>query len=140
MMDTTLLGATEAGRFALCPVYMNGPAYGGLIGTARGFARFLQDQLRAQPLLFTAATKRLFYAHQKTNRGQEIATTLGWHRGQLATVRYYGKPGGGPGFRSNIRVYPERGLATVWFINETGTNEGPINHFTDVLDRHFLSA
>ncbi len=138
MMDKTLLEATEAHRFRLHPVYMNGPAYGGLIGTARGFARFLQDQLHAQPLLFNA-TKSLFYAHQKTNRGQESATTLGWHRGQLATVPYYGKPGGGPGFRSNIRVYPERVLATVWFINETGTKEGPINAFTDTLDGHFVA-
>ncbi len=140
MMDRTLLGATEGNRFSLRPVYMNGPAYGGLIGTARGFARFLQDQLRPTPLLFGASTRTRFYTHQAGRRGRELPTTLGWHHGQIGSVRYYGKPGGGPGFRSNIRVYPDQGLASIWFINETGTSEGPINHFTDVLDRHFLSA
>jgi D-alanyl-D-alanine carboxypeptidase len=52
MMDKTLIEGTKSGWFGLRPVYMNGPAYGGLIGTARGFAKFLQDQLRAKPILF----------------------------------------------------------------------------------------
>ncbi|MBI1881667.1 MAG: serine hydrolase [Chloroflexi bacterium] len=137
MMDKALLGETEAGRFRIRPVYMNGPAYGRLIGTARGFARFLQDQLRAKPILFNADTKRLFYAHQKNNRGEDIETTLGWHRGRLANVPYYAKPGGGPGFQSNIRIYPDRAMATAWLINETGVSESAINTFTDRLDREF---
>src|SRR3712207_1219346 len=86
MMDRTVLGGTEAGRFCLRPVYMNGPAYGGLIGTARGFARFLQDQFRTQPLLFDAGTKTLFYTQQRDNRGRELPTTLGWHRGRVGGV------------------------------------------------------
>ncbi len=140
MMDRRVLAGTEAGRFRLRPMYMNGPAYGGLIGTARGFARFLHDQLRTQPLLFDAGTKTLFYAHQRDNQGHALPTTLGWHHGQVGGVRYYGKPGGGPGFRSNLRVYPNRALATIWLINETETNEGSINHFTDRLDRHVLAG
>jgi CubicO group peptidase (beta-lactamase class C family) len=118
---------------------MNGPAYGGVIGTVRGFARFLQDQLRPHPLLFDAGTKHLFYTRQTDTRGRALPTTLGWHHGWVDGVPYYGKPGGGPGFRSNIRVYPDQSIATVWFINETGTSERLINRFTDRLDRHFLS-
>ena len=140
MMDRTLLGATEAGRFGLRPVYMNGPAYGGLIGTARGFACFLHDQLRPKPLLFGARTRTLFYTHQTDARGRELPTTLGWYHRRLGSVRYYGKPGGGPGFRSNIRVYPDQAMASVWLINETGASEGPIDRFTDALDRHFLTV
>jgi len=140
MMDKALLAETEAGRFRIRPVYMNGTAYGGLIGTARGFARFLQDQLQAKSILFNSDTKTLFYAHQQNNRGEAIETTLGWHRGHIANVPYYGKPGGGPGFRSNIRIYPDQALATVWFINETGVSEDAINTFTDRLDRQFLGV
>ncbi len=140
MMDRTLLGATEAGRFSLHPVYMNGPAYGGVIGTTQGFGRFLQDQLSPTPQLFGARAKRLFYTHQTDTQGRELPTTLGWHHDRISSVRYYGKPGGGPGFRSNVRVYPDHALASIWFINETGTSEGPINRFTDALDRHFLAA
>jgi len=138
LMDKTLLEGTEAGWVRLKPVYMNGPAYGGLIGTARGFSLFLRDQLRAEPILFGPDTRKRFFSHQKNNRGRDIETTLGWHRGRVADISYYGKPGGGPGFQSNIRVYPERGIATVWFVNKTGISENAINKFTDALDRYFL--
>lgn len=139
MVDKKVRGGREAGWLRLRPAYMNGPAYGGLIGTAWGLARFLQDQLRLQPLLFGAETKALFFSPQRNNHGQEIETTLGWHRGQVAGVLYYGKPGGGPGFRSNLRLYPERAIATVWLVNETGISEGAINKLADALDRHFLN-
>jgi CubicO group peptidase (beta-lactamase class C family) len=139
MVDKKLRGGTESGWFRLKPTYMNGPAYGGLIGTARGFARFLQDQLRARPALFGAETKALFFSPQRNNHGQGIETTLGWHRGQVAGVPYYGKPGGGPGFRSNLRLYPTRSLATAWLANETGINDKPINELADALDQHFLN-
>ena len=56
MMDGNLVSASHGARFHLQAVYMNGPAYGGLVGT-RGFAKFLQDQLRPQPQLFTSATR-----------------------------------------------------------------------------------
>ncbi len=138
MVDKKLRGGTEAGWFRLRPAYMNGPAYGGLIGTGRGFARFLQDQLRARPILFGIATKALFFSHQKDSRGREIETTLGWHRGQVSGVAYYGKPGGGPGFRSNLRLYPDRSLATVWLMNVTGISEGPVNQLAEALDGQFL--
>ena len=117
---------------------MNGAPYGGLIGTARAFSRFLQDQLRSGSVLFDDETKKLFYAEQKDSRGRPIETTLGWHRGMLSGVEYYGKPGGGPGFQSNMRIYPANGIATVWLANETGVSEGPIRKLTDNLDRHFL--
>jgi CubicO group peptidase (beta-lactamase class C family) len=139
MMDKKLIEGTKSGWFGLRPVYMNGPAYGGLIGTVRGFAKFLQDQLRARPVLFKPDTKALFYSSQKNNQGQAIETTLGWHQGRLADILYYGKPGGGPGFRSNIRLYPDKGLATVWLVDETGVSEGSINNFTDTLDCQVLA-
>jgi CubicO group peptidase (beta-lactamase class C family) len=138
MVDKKLRGGTEAGWFRLRPTYMNGPAYGGMIGTARGFARFLQDQLRPKPVLFGADTKALFFSPQKDNQGREIETTLGWHGGRVADTFYYGKPGGGPGFRSNLRIYPDRGIATAWLMNETGINEKPCIDLSDILDRPFL--
>jgi D-alanyl-D-alanine carboxypeptidase len=138
MMDRSLISAGHGARFRLRPVYMNGSAYGGLVGTARGFAKFLQDQLRPQPRLFTSATRSLFFSHQKTSRGLETNMTLGWRIGRLSDVLYYGKPGGGPGFQSNVRVYPERGIATAWLMNQTAASERPIARFTDALDSNFL--
>lgn len=112
-IDHRLLAGSEARRFRFKSLYMNGPAYGGLNGTARGFARFLQDQLRDEPVLFSLATRARYFSPQHDNQGRELETTLGWHKGKLGDTLYYGKPGGGPGYHSNIRVYPARGLATV---------------------------
>ena len=39
-------------------VYVNGPSFGGLVGSARSFSRFLRDQLQTDSVLFTAETKR----------------------------------------------------------------------------------
>jgi CubicO group peptidase (beta-lactamase class C family) len=138
MMDRRLLDGSEARRFRLKPVYMDGAAYGGLNGTAWAFARFLQDQVRDKPVLLDLTTRALFFSRQKDNRGQELATTLGWHRGQLGDTPYYGKPGGGPGYHSNLRVYPTKALATVWLTNETAVEERSINRFGDTLDRSFV--
>lgn len=137
-MDRRLLDGSDTRRYRLKPVYMHGAAYGGLNGTARAFARFLQDQLQDEPVLFDLPTRALYFSPQHDNQGRELETTLGWHRGRLGDTPYYGKPGGGPGYHSNLRVYPTRGLATVWLANETGVDANSINRFGDMLDQPFV--
>jgi len=138
MTDRKIFDEKAENRIRFRPVYMNGAPYGGLVGTARAFSKFLQDQLRPDSVLLEDRTKELFYAEQTDNRGHPIETTLGWHRGSLSGFEYYGKPGGGPGFQSNMRIYPAKGIATVWLANETGVSERPIHKLTDELDRNFL--
>jgi D-alanyl-D-alanine carboxypeptidase len=138
-LDRRFIERTESRRFRIRPVYMNGPPYGGLFGTARGLARFAQDQLRPRSALFPDATRRLFVSEQRTGGGRAIPTTLGWHAGRLAGVRYYGKPGGGPGYRSNVRIYPDRGLGSAWMANEIAAGERPITAFTDAMDEPWLA-
>jgi CubicO group peptidase (beta-lactamase class C family) len=130
----------EAGWGRLRRVYMNGPAYGGLFGTARGFGRFVGDQLGAKSILFSADIKRLHYSGQFNNRGASIPMTLGWRRGRLLDSEYFGKPGGGPGFQSNVRIYPEHRIATIMFANRLGFMESAINGLTDSFDRLLLES
>ena len=137
MMDRRMIADTVQGRFSLLPVYMNGPAYGGLICTATGFARFLQDLLRPTPRLFSATTRDLLLTKQLTNGGHDTGMTLGFRTGRLGNDMYYGKPGGGPGFRSNVRIYPLRKIAVAWMANETGVSENEMNSISDLLDRHW---
>jgi CubicO group peptidase (beta-lactamase class C family) len=139
MVDRRVIRESAKGRISLAPVYMNGPAYGGLICTATGFAGFLQDLLRPKPRLFAAETRALFLKAQVTNRGAETGMTLGWRTGRLENVVYYGKPGGGPGFRSNVRLYPANGIGVAWLINETGVSEREINQLSDSVDRYWLA-
>jgi len=139
--DKKFQGDPEKNWIGLKPVYMNGPGYGGLIGTTRGLSKFLKDMMREKPILFGAETKRLFFTLQKNSSGAEIETTMGWHRGNLNGVSYFGKPGGGPGFNSNVRIYPAKGVASVWLINcMNALSESPINEFSDRIDREFIKG
>ena len=100
--------------------YLNGPAFGGLVGTASGFGKFLQDQLRERSVLLNDPTRHLFYAPQQTTRGTPVAMTLGWHIADLVGTRFFYKEGGGGGFHCMMRVYPGDGIGTVVMTNATG--------------------
>ena len=67
-----------------------------------------------------------------------METTLGWSTGKLFDSKYYGKPGGGRGSHSNIRIYPGKGIATVFLVNKIEISESPINKFSDSLDKAFI--
>jgi len=99
--------------------HLNGPAFGGLIGTARAFGRFLQDQLRAESALFSQQSKLLFETQQTTGTGKPIPMTLGWHMGETQGTGYLFKEGGGGGFHSEMRLYPTKGIGSVVMVNNT---------------------
>jgi D-alanyl-D-alanine carboxypeptidase len=139
MMDRRMIGETVQGRFGLDPVYMNGPAYGGLICSSTGLARFLQDLLSKDPILLSSESRSLFLTPQVTDDGRDIGMTLGWRTGRLNNVVYYGKPGAGPGFRSNVRLYSGKGIGIAWLINETGVSERDINRLSDSLDVYWVA-
>jgi D-alanyl-D-alanine carboxypeptidase len=132
------LDGTDGRWLRFSRVYMNGPPYGGIIGNARGFCRFLQDQLRPESVLIGPEEMKALFSEQRDAHNRELPTTLGWRRGELGGVTYYGKPGGGPGFHSNIRIYPQRGIATAWFVNQLEVSEAKILQFGDAVDRHWL--
>lgn len=102
-------------RFAR--VYMDGPSYGGLFATARGFCAFLRSQLARVP-----------------------SQAPGWRAGEVANTAYLGKAGGGPGFCGNVRIYPSVGIATAWFANHMSVSEPKIVAFTDAVDRSWLDG
>jgi len=138
MIDRRMIDSSEHGRFRFHPVYMNGPAYGGLICSASWLARFLEDTLRPTPRLCSARTRDLLLTPQQTSDGRSAGMTLGWRIGSLRGEPYFGKPGGGPGFQSNVRIYPKRGIGTAWMANETGVDERKINAITDAFDSLWL--
>jgi D-alanyl-D-alanine carboxypeptidase len=143
--DKKVWGQYEGNWIEVKSNYVNGPAFGGLIGAARAFSRFLQDQLRESSVLFSRDTKQLFYTQQTNNHGEPIEMTLGWHigslrglgwqTGSLQGVTYFFKEGGGGGFHSEMRIYPTRGLASVIMVNGTEFNS---NKVLGGLDQAFL--
>jgi D-alanyl-D-alanine carboxypeptidase len=120
VVDRAFIGGYEGRWLRIHEHYLNGPAFGGLVGTAGGFGKFLQDQLRPHSRLFNDTTRRLFYAPERTRDGTAIPMTLGWHIGTTEGVRFYYKEGGGGGFHCMMRLYPESSMATVVITNATG--------------------
>ena len=135
VVDNKFLGSYEGRWLRFNSHYLNGPAFGGLIGTARGFSRFLQDQLRADSALFGPETKRLLETQQTDGAGRPIQMTPGWHLGETHGVAYFFKEGGGGGFHSEMRIYPAKGVATVAMANSTGFHS---TRLLNRVDRTFL--
>jgi D-alanyl-D-alanine carboxypeptidase len=136
LIDRHLVGEYAGRWLEIRSHYANGPAFGGLVGTARGFGTFLQDQLRPRSVLLDEPTRSLLYVPQKTTRGAPVAMTPGWHVGDRAGRRFFYKEGGGGGFHSMMRVYPgEDGIGTVVMTNATGFN---VARLLDELDGPFL--
>jgi len=120
--DRKFWGCYEENWLCLKSHYLNGPAFGGLVGTARGFAVFLQNQLRKDFVLLGPEAKRLLETQQTDGAGRPIPMTLGWHRGKARGTAYLFKEGGGGGFHSEMRLYPAQGIASVAMANDTGFN------------------
>jgi CubicO group peptidase (beta-lactamase class C family) len=135
--DSRFFGKDEKGWLEVLPHYVNGPAFGGIVGTARGFGKFLQDQLRASSVLLRPETKNLLYLQQQSNDGKPVEMTLGWHTGVLNGVRYCYKEGGGAGYHGEMRIYPSMGIASVILANSTGFNS---RSSLSRLDELFLSS
>lgn len=135
-VDSAVLGKNEKGWLHIKNVYVNGPSFGGAIGSATAFLKILQDLLSDNSKLLKSQTKQLLYQRQSLNSGKEIDMTLGWNIGELNGVTYYYKEGGGAGFHCEMRIYPENGLASVIMANKTTFNSKKI---LSELDMNFLA-
>ena len=131
LIDRKLIGQYSGRWLAIHSHYLNGPAFGGLVGTAKGFGMFLQDQVRERSVLFGDDTRRQFYAQQQTTRGTAVPMTLGWHIGNLNGQQFFYKEGGGGGFHCMMRLYPDERVGTVAMTNAT---EFDVRKLLDTID------
>jgi CubicO group peptidase (beta-lactamase class C family) len=120
--DKAVWGRYEGNWLHIKDVYVNGPPFGGTIGSAKAFSRILQDLLGERLVLLSENSKRLLFSRQKTQSGKYIDMTLGWHIGMLEGIQYFYKEGGGAGFHSEMRIYPTIGFASVIMTNKTSFN------------------
>jgi D-alanyl-D-alanine carboxypeptidase len=119
LLDSKLIGEYEGSWLSFNPHLLNGPAFGGLVGSARSASVFLQDMLRENPVIMSKNTKTAFFEQQRNNDGELVEMTLGWHVGSVDGIEYFFKEGGGGGFHCEMRVYPSQGIATVVVANNT---------------------
>jgi D-alanyl-D-alanine carboxypeptidase len=115
--------------------YVNGTSYGGLIGTARAFAKYIQELLRPGNKLISDEYKKKMFTENLTNNNTRTGMCLSWFTGKLNGRRYYAHAGGGGGFYCEIRIYPNTGVGSVVMFNRTGMKD---ERFLDKVDYHFL--
>jgi D-alanyl-D-alanine carboxypeptidase len=136
LMDREEWEGYEGKWLSIRKLYVNGPAFGGAIGSAAAFCRILRDLLKVGSVLLSKESKSLLYERAQTSSGRAIRMTLGWHLGEFAGRPYFFKEGGGAGFHSEMRTYPEKGLASVIMVNRTSFHS---NSALNKLDSCFLS-
>ena len=124
MLPKGVVGTAEGRFVALHRFYVNGPAYGGLIGPAVDAAQFLRVHLRGgmidgQRLLSREAVAEM---QQLSATGRERDVGLGWFRSRIDTQRgerFWEHLGGGLGFWTLMRLYPDEELGIVVMGNAT---------------------
>ncbi len=138
VVDRELIGEYQGRWLQIRDHYPNGAAFGGLVGTAQGFGKFLQDQLRPQSMLFGAGATNAFYTPATTRNGAAIPMTPGWHVGRLGGARFfYYKEGGGGGFHCMMRLYPHARIGTVVMTNATGFD---VARLLNEIDPPFMTS
>jgi CubicO group peptidase (beta-lactamase class C family) len=135
VMDSKFFGEYEDGWLHIKDHYLNGPAFGGIVASARAVGGFLQDQLQDSSLLFSRGTKSWFFQQQRNAGGELIEMSLGWHVGTMDGATYFFKEGGGGGFHAEMRVYPSGGICSVVIANSTTFDA---KGFLNAVDAEFL--
>jgi CubicO group peptidase (beta-lactamase class C family) len=115
--------------------YVNGPAYGGLVGTPEAFMKYLRELIRPDGKLISVASRKLLFAENNTTDGKPTGMCMSWYTGMLDGKRYVSHAGGGGGYYCEIRIYPEAGIGSVVFFNRTGVSD---ERFLDHPDRIFF--
>ena len=95
-------------------------AVGGLVGNVQEFAKFVRDQLLGGRGVLSrewAARMQSTVAQGKAGIESRDGVGLGWKMGSAAHGRFLNHEGGGAGFTSELRLYPERGIGIALAMN-----------------------
>jgi CubicO group peptidase (beta-lactamase class C family) len=119
-----VVGQRQGKYVAFNPFYVNGPAYGGLVGDVDEAARLVMLHLNGarvgdERLLSTESVAEM---QRLTPRGGKRDFGLGWFRPRKARQKhpaFVEHLGGGAGFWNVMRIYPEESLGLVVMGNTT---------------------
>ncbi|MCB0629777.1 MAG: alpha/beta fold hydrolase [Saprospiraceae bacterium] len=129
------MGRAEGKWRPFRPYYLNGAAYGGLIGKPGAFVTYLQALLQADGRLLAPEYLAMLFEENRDNHNRLTRMCLSWFTGTLKGNRYYTHAGGGGGYYCEIRLYPERELGSVIFFNRSGMRD---ERYLDRLDGGYL--
>ncbi|MBK8500899.1 MAG: beta-lactamase family protein [Saprospiraceae bacterium] len=116
-------------------IYVNGEAYGGLIGTPNAFMKYIQDLMKSDGKLLSQNSKNQLFAEKHTADKKPSGMCLSWFKGNLNNHNYFTHAGGGGGYYTEIRIYPEIKIGSVIMFNRTGMKD---ERFLDKLDQFVI--
>lgn len=117
-----LYGRPRGSLLALRPFELDTAAIGGLLGTPRDFLGLVDEMLREQDGLLRAVTKRAMLSVQAKGAAGIVSREgvgLGWKFGVDQGTAFWNHEGGGPGFCSETRLYPEAEMGMVVMMNRS---------------------
>jgi CubicO group peptidase (beta-lactamase class C family) len=129
LVGRRFVDTSRAGWTTLRPHHVNGSAYGGLAGSARGLASL------ARALL--AVSGDCVGAAGFDSRALARRAIPGWSTGVLDGRTWCAHAGGGLGYYGEMRWYPEHGLISVLLTNGPGARQ---RHWLDGLDAAVLAG
>jgi D-alanyl-D-alanine carboxypeptidase len=132
-----VLGERVKGWRAFRPYYMNGAAYGGLVGTVDGYARYVQALLDSSSPLLSATSREILFAENILVNGQSSGMSASWFIGKLGDEPFFDHAGGGGGYYAELRIYPEIGRGSVLLMNRTGMKN---DRLLSTIDRELVRA
>lgn len=116
-------------------LYVNGVAYGGLIGNTNAFVKYIQELLKPNCKLLKVEYKKMLFSENYTNSNKPTGMCLSWFNGQLNGKEYFAHAGGGGGYYCEIRIYPNKGIGSVIMFNRTGMSD---ERYLDKLDKYII--
>lgn len=110
--------------------YNNGMAYGGMIGSGQGLIKYAQALLKDNSALLSNHYKKILFTEQQINRVQ-TGMSLSWYTGTLKGNKYYAHAGGGGGYYTELRVYPDLSVGSIIMYNRSGMRDKRILNKAD---------
>ena len=123
MDKSRFMGKTEGKWKPFVNYYVNGSAYGGLIGTQRSFVKYVQGLLASDNKLISTNSKKKLFTENMLNSNKSSGMCLSWFMGHLLGNAYFAHAGGGGGYYCEIRIYPEIELGSVIMFNRSGMKD-----------------
>lgn len=110
--------------------YNNGIAYGGMIGSATGLIKYAQALLKNDPVLLNRHYKNILFTEKQVNQ-KATGMSLSWFTGQLKGNKYFTHAGGGGGYYTELRLYPDLNTGSIIMYNRSGMTDQRMLNKTD---------
>jgi D-alanyl-D-alanine carboxypeptidase len=115
--------------------YNNGIAYGGMISSCTGLIKYAQALLKNDSMLINRNYKNILFTEKLVNQ-KGTGMSLSWFTGKLKGNSYFAHAGGGGGYYTELRLYPDLNTGSIIMYNRSGMTD---QRMLNKADSFFIS-